>query len=173
MWRHITSNFLTFLVVLLAVSSGVVLLMQNKYKEAGPLEQAICLRVAKGSNMREVSTDLASNGAVSSGMLFRVGAQYSEKTQQLKAGSFLVPVGASMVEIVDIVTRGGQNTCGTEIIFRVGVRRNQILVRELDLNTDNTLKRLPIIRRKTRCLRSIPKRAARRMCCFALPWPKV
>lgn len=136
MWRHITSNFLSFLVVLLALASGVILLMQNKYKEAGPLTQAICLRVESGSTMRKVSVDLAKRGAVSSGMIFRVGADYSEKTQKLKAGSFLVPEGASMLEIVDIVTRGGKNTCGTEIVYRVGVRRNQVQVRELDPETN-------------------------------------
>lgn len=136
MWRNITSSFLSFLVVLLAVISGVVLLMQSKYKDAGPLEQAICLRVASGSNMREVSVDLANRGAVSSSTLFRIGAEYSEKTQQLKAGSFLVPEAASMVEIVDIVTRGGKNTCGTEIVYRVGVRRTQVQVRELDPETN-------------------------------------
>ncbi len=136
MWRNITSSFLSFLVVLLAVASGVVLLMQNKYKEAGPLEQAICLRVASGSNMREVSVELGTRGAVSNGMLFRIGAEYSEKTQKLKAGSFLVPEAASMIEIVDIVTRGGKNTCGTEIVYRVGVRRTQVQVRELDPETN-------------------------------------
>lgn len=136
MWRHITSNFLTFLVVLLAVLSGVVLLAQNKYKEPGPLAQAICLRVESGSNMRTVSNELSDLGAVSSGALFRIGADYSEKSQLLKAGSFLVPEAASMVEIVDIVTRGGKNTCGTEIVYRVGVRRTQVLVRELDPETN-------------------------------------
>lgn len=136
MWRHITSNFLTFLVVLLAVISGVVLLAQNKFKEPGPLAQAICLRVESGSSMREVSDNLAGLGAVSSGTIFRMGADYSDKSQLLKAGSFLVPEGASMVQIVDIVTRGGKNTCGTEVVYRVGVRRTQVLVRELDPETN-------------------------------------
>ncbi len=145
MWRHITSSFLSFLVVLLAVISGVVLLMQSKYKEVGPLEQAICLRVASGSTMREVSKDLDTRGAVSSGTLFRIGAEYSEKTQQLKAGSFLVPEGASMVEIVDIVTRGGKNTCGTEIVYRVGVRRTQVQVRELDPETNKYVEAVAFI----------------------------
>ncbi|KPU84201.1 branched-chain alpha-keto acid dehydrogenase subunit E2 [Marinosulfonomonas sp. PRT-SC04] len=139
MWRHITSNFL---VVLLAVISGVILLGQSKYKEAGPLEQAICLRVESGSNMRAVSVDLAERGAVSSGTIFRIGAEYSEKTQLLKAGSFLVPEAASMVEIVDIVTRGGKNTCGTEIVYRVGIRRSQIQVRELDPETNKYVEKL-------------------------------
>lgn len=142
MWRHITSNFLSFLVVLLAVISGVVLLAQSKYKEAGPLEQAICLRVERGGTMREVSADLAERGAVSSGTIFRIGAEYSEKTQLLKAGSFLVPEAASMVEIVDIVTRGGKNTCGTEIVYRVGVRRTQVQVRELDPETNKYVEKV-------------------------------
>ena len=142
MWRHITSNFLSFLVVLLAVASGVILLAQSKYKEAGPLTQAICLRVESGSNMRKVSEDLASRGAVSSGTIFRMGADYSEKTQSLKAGSFLVPEGASMAEIVNIVTRGGKNTCGTEIVYRVGVRRNQVQVRELDPETNKYVEKV-------------------------------
>ncbi|WP_456388954.1 endolytic transglycosylase MltG [Profundibacter sp.] len=142
MWRHITSNFLSFLVVLLALASGVILLMQNKYKEAGPLTQAICLRVESGSNMRKVSVDLAERGAVSSGVIFRIGADYSEKTQKLKAGSFLVPEAASMVEIVDIVTRGGKNTCGTEIVYRVGVRRTQVQVRELDPATNKYIEKV-------------------------------
>lgn len=41
-----------------------------------------------------------------------------------------------MEEIVDIVTRGGQNTCGTEVVYRVGVTRTQIQVRELDPATN-------------------------------------
>jgi len=50
----------------------------------------------------------------------------------LKAGSFLVPERASMEGIVDIITRGGQSTCGTEVVYRIGVTRNQVQVRELD-----------------------------------------
>lgn len=41
-----------------------------------------------------------------------------------------------MEEIVDIVTRGGRNTCGTEVVYRVGVTRTQVLVRELDPATN-------------------------------------
>jgi len=41
-----------------------------------------------------------------------------------------------MAEIVDIVTRGGANTCGTEVVYRIGVTRNQTVVRELDPATN-------------------------------------
>ena len=41
-----------------------------------------------------------------------------------------------MEEIVDIVTRGGRNTCGAEVIYRVGINRTIVDVRELDPATN-------------------------------------
>ena len=53
----------------------------------------------------------------------------------VKAGSWLIPQGASMAEIADIVTRGGASTCGTEVIWRVGVTSAEAVVREFDTAT--------------------------------------
>ena len=132
MWRHIASNALTFLIVLLFLTGGVIAWGTSEYSAEGPLEQAICVQVQPGSNMRLVSEDLVEQGAVSSGAIFRMGVDYAGKASQLKAGSFLVPEGSSMEEIVDIVTRGGASTCGTEIVYRVGVTRTRAQVRELE-----------------------------------------
>ena len=136
MWRHVASNALTFLVLTLFVIAGVISYGSKQYSVEGPLAQAICLQVDSGSNMRAVSRDLEQLGAISSPALFRIGADYSEKASKLKAGSFLVPEQASMEEIVDIVTRGGQNTCGTEVVYRIGVTRTNVQVRELDPTTN-------------------------------------
>lgn len=132
MWRNLASNALTFLVVLFFLFGGALIWAQNSYVSEGPLEQAICVQVDRGSNFRRVSEALAEDGAVSSPMLFRVGADYAGKTADLKAGSFLVPEGASMQQIVDIVTRGGASTCGTEVVYRVGINSASVQVRELD-----------------------------------------
>jgi len=132
MWRHIASNALTFFIVALFLLAGVVTWGTSQYSAAGPLDQAICLRVPSGGNMREISEELATQGAISSEAIFRIGADYSEKTQLLKAGSFLVPEGASMAQIVDIVTRDGASTCGTEVVYRIGVTRTLAEVRQLD-----------------------------------------
>lgn len=132
MWKALASNALTFLVVLLFLAGGVVLWGQQSYQNAGPLEAPICVRVESGANMSRMSARLERDGAISSGPLFRIGADYSGKADQLKAGAFLVPEGASMAEIVDILTRGGASTCGTEVVYRIGVTRSRILVRELD-----------------------------------------
>ena len=123
MWRSLASNVLTLLILALFLLGGLVLWGQGEYRAEGPLEAPMCLRVERGSNMTRVSQDLAGQGAITSEKLFRVGADYSDKSDQLKAGSFLLPEGASMEEIVDAVTRGGASTCGTEVVFRVGVTR--------------------------------------------------
>lgn len=132
MWRSIASNAITLLIVAVFLLGGVILWGKGQYTSEGPLAEAICVRVAPGSNMRRVSGELEEAGAVSSGAIFRIGADYSDKSSQLKAGSFLVPAGASMEEIADIVTRGGASTCGTEVVYRIGVTRATVQVRELD-----------------------------------------
>ena len=137
MWRHLASNTLTFLIVALFLAAGLVGWGTSQYSARGPLTEAICLQVPSGTNMRRVSQTLDRQGAISSPEIFRIGADYAGKSGQLKAGSFLVPEGASMSEIVDIVTRGGANTCGTVVVYRIGVTRTLAEVRELDPATND------------------------------------
>ncbi|PIE09164.1 MAG: branched-chain alpha-keto acid dehydrogenase subunit E2, partial [Rhodobacterales bacterium] len=132
MWRNIASTALSLFVLLLIAAGGLVAWGQKQYQAAGPLETAICLKVERGSSFRSVSKALGAQGAVSSEAIFRMGVEYSGKTSQLKAGSFLLPEGASMAEIVDIVTRGGASSCGTEIVYRIGIASAEMQVRELD-----------------------------------------
>lgn len=141
MWRSLASNMLTVLVVALFLLGGVILWGKSQYTAEGPLETAICLQVRPGSNMARVSADLEQQGAVSSATLFRLSAKYAEKSSQLKAGSFLVKPGTSMAEIIEQVTVGGASTCGTEIVYRVGVTRLRAEVRELDPATGKFVER--------------------------------
>lgn len=136
MWRAVASNGLSFLIVGLFLVGGLIMWGQGQYRTAGPLEDAICLRVPSGSNMSEISATLEEQGAVTSARIFRMGADYSDKSSQLKAGSFLVQPGTSMEGIVDQITRGGANTCGVEIVYRIGVTRVLAEVRELDPGTN-------------------------------------
>lgn len=141
MWRSLASNMLTVLVVMLFLLGGVILWGKSEYSAEGPLETAICLQVRSGSNMTRVSKDLAQQGAVSSAALFRLSAKYTEKSSQLKAGSFLVRPGTSIESILDQITLGGASTCGTEVVYRVGVTRLRAEVRELDAASGKFIER--------------------------------
>ncbi|MCG7521281.1 endolytic transglycosylase MltG [Ruegeria sp. Ofav3-42] len=132
MFRALASNALTLLIVGLFLMGGLILWGQSQYKAEGPLETAMCLQVKSGSNMTKVSRELEDQGAISNATIFRMGADYTDKAQQLKAGSFLVREGASMEQIIDEITSSGASTCGSEIEYRIGVTRIQTRVRELD-----------------------------------------
>ena len=132
MARALASNALTLLIPLLLAFAGILAWGQAQYRGPGPLAQAICVEVAPGSTMSQVSRQLAEQGAISNPMLFRLGADYTERSGLLKAGSFMVEPGASMEEIVAVVTESGRSTCGTEVNFRIGVTTAEVLVRELD-----------------------------------------
>ncbi|MEM9351074.1 MAG: endolytic transglycosylase MltG [Pseudomonadota bacterium] len=132
MWRHIASNALSLFVVGLFLLGGLILWGISRYEAEGPLARAICLQVLPGSTMTRVADDLVAEGAIDSRGIFRIAADYTERASDLKAGSFLIPEQSSMAEILDLVTASGQSTCGTEVIYRVGVNRLSAQVRELD-----------------------------------------
>ncbi|MFC2967866.1 endolytic transglycosylase MltG [Acidimangrovimonas pyrenivorans] len=135
MWRSIASNALTLFVVLLAVAAGILAWGRNQYVGPGPLAEPICLRVEKGATVASLSKTLEEQQAISYGPIFRIGARYSGKSTELKFGSYLVPAGASMEQILGIATRGGQSTCGTEVNYRIGVLSSELVVRDLDPKT--------------------------------------
>lgn len=141
MWRHIASNAVTLLIVLSFLLGGVILWGKTQYDSAGPLTEAYCVEVPSGTNMRRVSEQLQADGAIASGAIFRVGADYSDKSNQLKAGSYLVPEQASMAQIVEAITRGGASSCGTEVVYRIGVSRVGVQLRELDPTTNQFLEK--------------------------------
>ena len=141
MWRNAASNILTFLGLALLLLGGLVVWGKSTYTGSGPLAEAICLRIDRGSTMRALSQNLEERGAVSNAALFRIGVEYQDRTQRLKAGSFLIPKSVSMDQIAQIVTRGGANTCGTEIVYRIGISKTMVQIRELDPATETLVER--------------------------------
>ncbi len=142
MWKHVVANFLTVAIVGLVALAALAGWARNEYSAAGPLAEAICLKVDKGANFRRVADDLAGKGAITHPYIFKVGADYSGRLNALKAGSYLIAPGASMAGIVETVTGTGQSTCGTEINYRIGVTGTDIVVSELDPATNEMTERM-------------------------------
>ncbi|MDO5630455.1 MAG: endolytic transglycosylase MltG [Paracoccus sp. (in: a-proteobacteria)] len=132
MWRHIASNFLTLMVVVLVAVAGAIAWGKHQFSGPGPSDVAQCVQVAPGASLSAVSGQLAAQGAISNAYIFRAGADYEGKAGDLKFGSYLVPPQASMQDILGVITAGGPSTCGTEVIFRVGVRGNTVVLRDLN-----------------------------------------
>lgn len=134
-WRNIASNFFTLLVVLLIAAAGAVAWAKKEYSGPGPSDVAQCVRVAPGASLNAVSKQLAAQGAISNSYIFRAGADYTDQSQNLRFGSYLMPPRASMSDIVGAITKGGPSTCGTEVILLVGVRENNVLLRDTNPDT--------------------------------------
>lgn len=135
MWRNLASNFLTIMIVALVGVAIAVGWAQRQYVAEGPLSEAICLQVPRGGSMSRVADDLAAQGAISNATIYRLGANYSDKNRDLKAGSFLIEPGSSMEEIVDAITGDGRSTCGTQVVYIVSVGGQEVRVRVLDAET--------------------------------------
>ena len=135
MWKAIASNALTLLVVLLVAVAIAVAWGRNQYTAPGPSATAQCVEIAQGAKLDQVSKQLEAQGVITSPYLLRTGADYAGKAGQLKYGSYLVPPRASMRDVVDTITAGGPSTCGTEVVFRVGVRENAVVLRDLNAET--------------------------------------
>ncbi len=132
MWRSIASNALTLFIVLLVVAAGILAWGRETFTGPGPLAEPICFRVERGASLSAVSRGLVEQGAIADARVFRVGADYSDRADGLKFGSYLIPPKASMVDVLSILTAGGQSTCGREVIFRIGVASSDVVLRELD-----------------------------------------
>lgn len=136
MWRSIASNALTLFIVVLVLAAGLLAWGREQFGGPGPLEQAICFRVERGDSLSAVSRALEEQGAVSDARIFRIGADYSGKADDLKFGSYLVLPGASMAQVLETITAGGQSTCGREVNFRISVARAEVVLRQLDPATN-------------------------------------
>lgn len=132
MARALASNALTVFVVLLVAIASIVAWGRSQYAGEGPLDQAVCVVVPPGASMARMSESLEEMGAISNGTIFRLGAEYSDRADKLKAGSFVVEAHSSMDQIIEAITASGRSTCGTEINYRVGVAAADMVVRELD-----------------------------------------
>ena len=64
------------------------------------------LRIKRGMGLRSIAEELAERELVGSATLFMVYAGISGKGRSLKAGEYLIPPGADMAAVMDILDRG-------------------------------------------------------------------
>lgn len=132
MWRSIASATLNLVLIALVLVASVILWGRSEYKGAGPLAEGVCVEVPKGGTLTRVAEQLERKGAIESATIFKIGVKYQDKATAIKHGSFLIEPNASMEEIADVITRGGANTCGAEMVYVVGVSRFLTLYRKMD-----------------------------------------
>ncbi|WP_308916802.1 endolytic transglycosylase MltG [Jannaschia sp. LMIT008] len=130
MWKHITANFLTLAVVAVLAVAVVVQIGKSRWDEPGPLAEAAFFEVPPGASLHDVSEALQAAGVIASGTVFRLGAQYTERADDLKFGTYEIPAGATMPEVLDIITSGGPSVVPFTVTYLVRSIGPEIRVRE-------------------------------------------
>lgn len=106
MVRHIASNAITLLIVLMLGLFGVIAWGAAQMKVAGGFTEDAVFVVASGDRLKAVSERLQAQGLISDSRIFRLAARYGGDDRKLKFGEYKVPAHASMSDILDLVTSG-------------------------------------------------------------------
>ena len=110
MWKHIAANGMSFLIVALIAAAGALGWGTAQWDAEGPLQEAAFFEVEQGDTLGEVSERLEEAGVIRSAAIFRVGTRAADRSGDLRFGNYEVPAGATMEQVLDIVTAGGPSS---------------------------------------------------------------
>jgi UPF0755 protein len=110
MWKHVAANGMSLLIVGFIAFAGAVAWGQRQFTTAGPLAEPTYFEVSRGESLASVSENLEAAGVISSATIFRLGARYTERAEDLRFGNYEIPAGVSMDEVMEILSSGGPST---------------------------------------------------------------
>ena len=120
MGRHLAANAITFLIAGLVRFLGLLTWGQRTYTGEGPLADDTVIEIPRGANLARATDRLVEMGAIASPTVFRIGARYSGKDEELKQGCFTIPAHATMGDILDRIT----TSSGAQACYQVALRIN-------------------------------------------------
>src|SRR5690606_38596604 len=107
----ILNGLLTLLVLALLVAGGIALYGASQFYGDGPLTAETTFRVESGSGLSSIGPRLEEQGLISNQYIFQVGSRLSNIEGTIKQGDFRIPAGASMAEILRVLSGGGPICC--------------------------------------------------------------
>ncbi|MCO4825065.1 MAG: endolytic transglycosylase MltG [Amylibacter sp.] len=122
MARHIAANFVNLMIVLLVAAGGLFYWAKGEFNNSGPLKSALFVEVPRGGSMSRLAAELEEQGAVSHAMIMRVAANYNGQAEKLKFGNYEIPAGASMAEILNIVTKSTRSVFQYRLTYTIGIK---------------------------------------------------
>ncbi len=105
--RNLAANMFSVLIVLGILVLAMIGVAQSQISAPGPAAETVQIAVAKGARMADVAVELEEKGAITRAFMFRLAARYSGKDRQLKFGEYEIPAKASIEEILDLLSTGG------------------------------------------------------------------
>ncbi|MEO0994343.1 MAG: endolytic transglycosylase MltG [Pseudomonadota bacterium] len=113
--RHVAANVISLLALVALAVATLATVAREDYVAPGPLVEPTIVEVPRGSSMTEAANRLAQAGALpqrvmwglmDGATLLRIGARYTGRSTALKAGEYRVPAGASVENVLALITSG-------------------------------------------------------------------
>lgn len=134
--KRILGALLVLCLMLFAVVGGVAIKAHRMYEGTGPLLAPTTVTIPKGSSLISIAKQLEEQGIIYNKYLFRIGAELSKKTTNLKAGIYDFPVQVSSKQALDLLILGGR-----EENFKIVIPEGLTIAQIFDtLSNDDRLK---------------------------------
>ncbi len=144
------SAVLTFVLLLLLLFGGLALLLNNSIDAQGPLGQSKVVVIPKGEGAHEIGARLERDGVISDRRLFIAALLFAKfsawvdgtRPVQLRAGDYTVTEGASIRQVVALLSEGKTQTY--KVTVPEGLTSYQIVERlKADPNLTGDIAELP------------------------------
>ena len=94
-----------FLVVA-GTMAGAFYYAKDQFEREGPAEADSVFLLERGTGLNKAAAQLEGQGLIADALIFRIALQLVDRAATLKAGEYLIPANASMVEIANILREG-------------------------------------------------------------------
>jgi UPF0755 protein len=134
LFRTFRSLLVSFLLTVLVVAVGIYY-AKREFDRPGPLEGLGAVVVERGMNAEDIANRLKEKGVIAHPYAFVLAAAYARlHGHSLKAGEYEFPAGASLRQVLDMITEGKALTY--RLTIPEGLTTEQIIER---LNTQEAL----------------------------------
>ncbi|MEH6632729.1 MAG: endolytic transglycosylase MltG [Halopseudomonas aestusnigri] len=86
--------------------SIVLYYAQQTFFAPGPLSKDVTVVIPRGAGLEKIANLLKDEEVISDILIFQLGARYTKRARNLKAGEFLFPATASMDTVIEILEQG-------------------------------------------------------------------
>ncbi|MFD2207824.1 endolytic transglycosylase MltG [Kiloniella antarctica] len=79
---------------------------QQTFMAPGPLVKDVAVVIPRGAGLEKIANLLKKKKIISDVLIFQLGARYTKRARNLKAGEFLFPAKSSMDEVINVLEQG-------------------------------------------------------------------
>ncbi|WP_020594053.1 endolytic transglycosylase MltG [Kiloniella laminariae] len=97
----------SFLLALIVLTCAILAYTaQVRFLAPGPLQQDVSVMIPRGAGLEKISDLLVKEGVIDDPLVFQLGARYTQRSKNLKAGEYLFPAQISIDQAIGILESG-------------------------------------------------------------------